>query len=378
MQRTLAALGLALATLVVTAAAASAQGGSVTVVGPGPTNTLTDVPGLKVGHYHRFGDGYRTGTTVILTENGATGGYSQQGGAPGSRETDLLKPGGLETGVHAVVLSGGSAYGLDTATGVMRWLEERGFGYQVGGGKVPIVPAAILFDLNRGGRFDARPDARFGYEAANAAGTGPVPQGRVGAGMGAGWGLGTASVRLSNGYTVGAIVGLNPAGSPVNPQTCLPYGIFLELANEFSLVQPNDAECPAAAAARRTALAFTTGDSFNTTIALVATDAPLDEVQAERMAMISNSGLARSIRPVHNLGDGDLVFSLATTQPTPTTNLTNQDLQAIYNAAADALGRAVVHAILQSQQVGTSRQNYCAQYPSACRLRTRTSGTGQP
>jgi L-aminopeptidase/D-esterase-like protein len=365
LRRLVVALGLALVPLV--PGRSAAQGAGITVVGTGPSNTITDVPGIKVGHYTRFGDGYRTGTTVILTEKGATGGYSQQGGAPGSKETDELKPGGLQTGVHAVVLSGGSAYGLDAASGVMRWLEERGFGYPVAGGVVPIVPAAILMDLGRGGRFNARPDADFGYQAANAASTAPVPTGRVGAGMGAGWGLGSASVKLSNGYTVGAIVGLNPGGSPVDPKSCLPYGNFLEIGKEFNLTAPSEAECSAAAAPRRTALAYSGYDAFNTTIALVATDAPLDEVEAERMAMISNSGLARSIRPVHNLGDGDLVFSLATTPATH--SLTNADLSAIYNAAADALGRAVVHAILESKQVGTSRVNYCDQYPSACKLR---------
>lgn len=345
--------------------AASGTGAAQT---PGPSNTISDVPGIKVGHYERFGDGYRTGTTVILTERGATTGFSQLGGAPGSRETDLLEPGGLVTQAHAVVLSGGSAYGLDTAAGVMRWLEERGFGYPVRGGVVPIVPAAILMDLGRGGRFDARPDADFGYRAANAASDAPTPIGRVGAGMGAGWGLGSASVKLSNGYTVGAIVGLNPAGSPVDPRTCLPYGVFLELGEEFNLVAPSEAECPAAATPERAAIALGGGEAFNTTIAVVATDAPLDQTQAQRMAMIANSGLARSIKPVHNLGDGDLVFGMATTDPSHA--LTNADLNAIYNAAADALGRAVVHAILESEQVGTSRVPYCAQYPSACRLRT--------
>lgn len=376
-RRLAAALALALAPLA--AGVTAAQGPGIAVQGTGPSNTIVDVPGLKVGHFDRFGDGYRTGTTVILTERGATGGVSQLGGAPGSKETDLLEPGGLETGVHAIVLSGGSAYGLDTATGVMRWLEERGFGYPVGGGVVPIVPAAILFDLNRGGRFDARPDAEFGYRAANAATGAPTPMGRVGAGMGAGWGLGTASVRLSNGYTIGAIVALNPAGSPVDPATCIPYGAFLEVGNEFDLTAPSDAECPTAAAPQRTALAYEGGSAFNTTIAVVATDAPLSEVQATRMATISNSGLARSIRPVHNLGDGDLVFALATagtangpsaTPPaTPPAALTGAELNAIYNAAADALGRAVVHAILSSRQVGNSRKGYCEQYPSACRLR---------
>lgn len=340
----------------------------------GPTNTITDVPGIQVGHETRLGNGYRTGTTVILTLRGATTGFSQMGGAPGTKETRLLEPGGLVTEVHAVVLSGGSAYGLDTTSGVMRWLEERGIGYPVRQGVVPIVPGAILFDLGRGGDFGARPDAEFGYRAAEAASSAPVAMGHVGAGTGANRGLGSASVKLGNGYTVGAIVGLNPAGSPVNPQTCLPYGVFLELGNEFNLVQPNPAEC----SARRNDGAGqerTQNPPFNTTIAVVATDAPLNQTQAQRMAMIANSGLARSIKPVHNLGDGDLVFGMATSTP-PSNDLSNQELNAIYNAAADALGRAVVHALLQSESIGNSL-SYCDQYPSACRLRNYSRGTEQ-
>ncbi len=332
---------------------------------PGPTNTITDVPGIKVGQYDRYGDGYRSGTTVILTENGATTGFSQMGGAPGTKETDLLEPGGLVTQAHAIVLSGGSAYGLDTTTGVMRWLEERGYGYPVSEGVVPIVPAAILMDLGRGGDFSKRPDAEFGYLAAEAASTEAVAMGRVGAGMGASRGLGSASVRLPNGYTVGAIVGLNPAGSPVDPATCLPYGHFLELGDEFSIVQPSAEEC--SAATQRTALAAGFPEEpFNTTIAVVATDAPLDQTQAKRMATIANSGLARSIKPVHNLGDGDSVFGVATSPPGP---VSNGELNAIYNAAADALGRAVVHAILQAGVLDSSR-GYCDQFPSACVGRT--------
>lgn len=326
---------------------------------PGPTNSLVDVAGIEVGHYQRIGDGYRTGTTVVLTPDGATASYNVQGGGPGTRETDLLVPGGLVTQVHAVVLSGGSAYGLDTAGGVMRWLEERDVGFPIAGGVVPIVPTAILFDLARGGDFRARPDAGFGYRAAAAASRDPVPQGVVGAGTGARYGLGTASVVLPNGYTVAAIVGLNPGGSPVDPRTCLPLALFLELDNEFSLDAPSSGECESALPpGGDTSLGYE--ETFNTTIAVVATDAPLDQTQAQRMAMIANSGLARSIRPVHNLGDGDAVFALATSPPAP--GLTNQDLHAIYNGGADALGRAVVHALL-------AHGEYCERYPGICGVR---------
>jgi L-aminopeptidase/D-esterase-like protein len=358
----------ALVALLAAAAVAGAQPpappGRVTVVGPGPTNSITDVPGLKVGHFTRSDSGYRSGTTVIRTEQGATAGYSQMGGAPGTKETDLLKPGGQVRAVQAIVLSGGSAFGLDAATGVMQWMEERNFGVRVGGGVVPIVPAAILMDLGRGGEFKKRPDASFGYKAADAASTAPVKSGRIGMGMGAGWGMGTASVKLSNGYTVAAIVGLNPAGSPVDPRTCLPLGLFLELGTEFNVVQPKAEECQAAATGRGGPEDGSDNAPRNTTIALVATDAPLFDLEAGRMAEIANAGLARSIRPIHGIGDGDTVFGMATTPPDK--QLGNADLQAIFNAGADALGRAVVHAVLESQKVGNSRLGYCRQYPSAC------------
>ena len=358
----------ALVALLAAAAVAGAQPpappGRVTVVGPGPTNSITDVPGIKVGHFTRSDSGYRSGTTVIRTEQGATAGYSQMGGAPGTKETDLLKPGGQVRAVQAIVLSGGSAFGLDAATGVMQWMEERNFGVRVGGGVVPIVPAAILMDLGRGGEFKKRPDASFGYKAADAASTAPVKSGRIGMGMGAGWGMGTASVKLSNGYTVAAIVGLNPAGSPVDPRTCLPLGLFLELGTEFNVVQPKAEECQAAATGRGGPEDGSDNAPRNTTIALVATDAPLFDLEAGRMAEIANAGLARSIRPIHGIGDGDTVFGMATTPPDK--QLGNADLQAIFNAAADALGRAVVHAVLESEKVGNSRLGYCQQYPSAC------------
>ncbi len=352
----------------------------ITQTQPGPTNTITDVPGIKVGHYDKFGDGYRSGTTVILTDSaremagpGMTAGYSQMGGAPGTKETDLLKPGGNVRTVQAIVLSGGSAYGLDATTGVMRWMEEHGFGFRVGAGVVPIVPGAILLDLGRGGDFKKRPDAEFGYRAAQAATTNAVERGRKGAGMGAGWGLGSASVKLSNGWTVGAIVALNPGGSPVDPKTCLPYAIGLELGNEFHIVQPSAAECAAGARGGGRGGPGDGSENFsNTTIAVVATDAPLEDLEAERMAVIANDGLARAIKPIHGIGDGDTIFGLATTAPSH--NLTNAELGAVFNAAADALGRAVVDAVLVSKQVGNARVGYCDQYPSACAQRKPGGG----
>jgi L-aminopeptidase/D-esterase-like protein len=344
----------------------------ITVVGPGPSNTITDVPGILVGQYERVGDGYRSGTTVVTTDSarqlgpmrGVTAGYSQMGGAPGTKETDLLKPGGTVRAVQAIVLTGGSAFGLDAATGVMRWMEERGFGVPLQGGVVPIVPAAVLLDLGRGGDFKKRPDPEFGYRAASAATAQPPEQGRKGAGTGAGWGLGTASVKLSNGWTVGAIVALNPAGSPVDPATCLPYALSLELAGEFNVTAPPAQECRAAATGRGGPGDGSANAATNTTIAVVATDAPLEDLEAERMAVIANDGLARAIKPIHGIGDGDTIFGLATTPPSHT--LSNAELGAVFNAAADALGRAVVQAVLKSHQLANSRVGYCEQYPSAC------------
>jgi L-aminopeptidase/D-esterase-like protein len=360
---------MALGAAALNAQPAAPPRGRITVVGPGPTNSLTDVPGLKVGHFTRADSGYRTGTTVIRTEQGATAGYSQMGGAPGTKETDLLKPGGVVRAVQAIVLSGGSAYGLDAASGVMQWMEERNFGVPVAGGVVPIVPAAILMDLGRGGSFKKRPGPEFGYKAAAAATSDPVKSGRIGMGMGAGWGMGTASVKLSNGWTVAAIVGLNPAGSPLDTRTCLPLAMYLELNNEFNLVQPSAAECQQAAAGAGGPSDGSDNAARNTTIALVATDAPLLDLEAGRMAEVSNAGLARAIRPIHGIGDGDTVFGMATTPPG--TALTLAELNAVFNAAADVLARAVVHAVIDSRQVGSSRKGYCEQYVSACVKRRR-------
>ncbi len=333
--------------------------GSAGAQRPGPTNSLTDVPGVLVGHHARVDGGYRTGTTVVRTERGATASVDVRGGAPGTRESDLLAPGGLVTRVHAIVLSGGSAYGLDAASGAMRWLEERGHGFAVPGGVVPIVPAAILFDLGRGGDFSKRPDAEFGYRAADAASAAAVPMGRAGAGAGARYGLGSASVVLDDGFVVAAIVALNAAGSPVDPARCLPYGAFLELDGEFGLARPDPDECRAGADPGADAWSDA---AFNTTIAVVATDAPLDQTRAQRMARSANGGLARAIRPVHGLTDGDVVFAVATSDPALGAELDPSALQSLYDGAADALGRAVVHALLEGGE-------YCVRYRSACRGR---------
>lgn len=352
---------------------------------PGPTNSLADVGGLSVGHFERTDSGYLSGTTVVLARGGAVAGVDVRGGAPGTRETDLLEPGGLVTEAHAIVLSGGSAFGLDTAAGVMQWLEQQGIGYRVPGGVVPIVPTAILYDLGRGGDFARRPDADFGRRAAEAAavadGHARVPQGRVGAGTGARFGLGSASAVLPDGTVVAALVALNSAGLPLNPADCRPWALYLELDDEFDLGVPSVDECrhadwsPPQIAATATSGAWPTAapdaPPFNTTIAVVATDAPLDQTQVRRMAQVANSGLARAIRPVHNLADGDAVFGLATglhiehEAPDAQAAAPKVDvvrLQQLYEAAADALGRAVIHALIEGG-------SYCRELPGACSSR---------
>ena len=292
------------------------------------------------------------------------------GGAPGTRETDLLKPGGYVRAVQAIVLSGGSAYGLDAAGGrdAAGWRSTTSACRSARRASCRSCPRRSSWISGAAANFKKRPDAEFGYRAADAATNAPVKSGRDGVGMGAGWGMGTASVKLSNGYTVAAIVGLNPAGSPVDAQTCLPTGTYLELANEFNLVPPRGRSARARRPGRGGPSDGSNNAVTNTTIALIATDAPLLDLDAERMATIANAGLARTIRPIHGIGDGDTVFGMATTMPPRT--LDNADLQAIFNAAADVLGRAVIHAVIESKQVGSSRLGYCQQYPSACVKRT--------
>jgi len=334
---------------------------------PGPYNAITDVPGIEVGHYTEYeSTGGSTGTTVVFARGGAVGGVTQRGGAPGTRETDLLKPENLVEIVNAVVLSGGSAYGLATADGVMECLRNQGIGYPVGGGNVvPIVPAAILFDPGRCAPFDFRPDFSFGLQACLSVKGGPVEQENIGAGAGARsgggvkGGLGTASVVLSNGIIVGAIVAVNSSGRTFDTNGNF-YAAFLEMANEFHL--------PASAAASKDVLSVVKDDGLlrNTTIAVVATNAKLSKAQATKVAQMADDGLARAIKPAHGVGDGDTVFALAT--GTDTRDASNL-VSSIGSAAADTLSRAVVHAILaaKSIHVGTCNvRSYCEMYPVNC------------
>ncbi|MEW2575568.1 P1 family peptidase [Streptomyces syringium] len=352
---------------------------------PGPLDALTDVAGLRVGHAQRTGGGALTGTTVVLTEEGgAVAAVDVRGGGPGTRETDALDPRNLVQRVEAVVLTGGSAFGLDAASGVVGWLEDAGRGFRVGPDPaqvVPVVPAAALFDLGRGGDWRARPDAALGREAAEAAArteTGaPVVQGNVGAGTGAmvgglKGGIGTASVVLPSGVTVAALAAVNASGSAADPLTGVLYGRFFEGRVEYPDADRHAAAQRALDAARRESAkrsAASVRPPLNTTIAVVATDAVLTRAQAQKLAGTSHDGLARAVRPVHLLTDGDTVFALATgarpmvggSAPGQPGVLELGDLERdvlelgvlneILAAGADVLTRSVVKAVLAAEGV---------------------------
>jgi L-aminopeptidase/D-esterase-like protein len=325
------------------------------------SGSITDVSGILVGHHHRLDDdatlgtGWASGTTVVLTPPGTVGAVDVRGGAPGTRETDLLDPSNSVRYVDAVVVTGGSAYGLAAADGVMTWLEQHDRGVVMEGGLVPIVPAAVIFDLQVGG-WQCRPTAEFGYAAAEAAGV-EVATGTVGAGVGARagvlkGGLGTASVRLDDiGVTVGAIVAVNGAGNIADPRTGLPW--MADLIAELNLVAP-PAEEVAAFAGRDAELS-----PLNTTIAVVATDALLSPSACRRVAIAAQDGLARTIRPAHTPLDGDSVFVLATgaidvapASDTPAAMSPETKLAtAVGAAAADCLARAVMVGVLAAESV---------------------------
>ncbi|MFI7501265.1 P1 family peptidase [Streptomyces sp. NPDC049687] len=316
-------------------------------------DALTDVAGVRVGHATRTGDGWLTGTTVVLApEGGAVAAVDVRGGGPGTKETDALDPRNVVQRVDAVVLTGGSAYGLDAASGVMAWLEEQGRGVPVGPDPahvVPVVPAACVFDLGRGGDFRARPDAALGraaVEAAAASAPGTrVPQGCVGAGTGAAvgpmkGGVGSASVLLDSGITVAALVVANAAGSVLDPGTGVLYGELFQGRVEYPEARVHGA------ARRRLAesAAQSAPPPLNTTLAVVATDADLTKAQAQKLAGTAHDGIARAVRPVHLLHDGDTVFALATgARPLdPAHPLALNDILA---AGADVVTRAIVRAV---------------------------------
>ena len=350
----------------------------MTVLQPGPTNSLTDVAGIRVGHADRRGDGWLSGTTVVLTpEGGAVAGVDVRGGGPGTRETDVLDPRNMVERIHAVTLSGGSAFGLAAADGVMQRLFDAGVGYLMGapGEVVPIVVGAVIFDLGRGGDFARRPGAEMGeraYDAALSSSTGPVPIGVVGAGTGATAGglkgaVGSASVVLADGTTVAALVVVNAFGSCVDPYTGELYAARFGLAGEFSeLLLPDPDEVAAArVAADSAAIPGRARYALATTIGVMATDANLTKAQCAKVSGIAHDGMARGIRPVHTMFDGDTVFTLATGDrgsPDPLA------FHAMLDAAGDCFTRAIGRAMLAAESVQTPAgrwRSYRDAFPSA-------------
>jgi len=320
----------------------------------GAHNGLTDVKGILVGHFTQ--PEAACGVTVTICHEGAVGGVDVRGAAPGTRETDLLQPVNLVERAQAVVLTGGSVYGLSAADGVVKWLAEQGSGFPLPYGHVaPIVPAAALFDLGRGSDYVPSIGPHWGYEACRAATSGPVCVGCVGAGTGAvaggiKGGLGTASEVLDCGITVAALVAVNSLGSVINPMTGRPWELHLEMDGEFGqqgdrvVRLPDNAQQPPAS---------------NTTIGVVATDATLTKAQAQKVAQMAHDGLARAIRPAHTMFDGDTLFALATCAlDLPKTEgffgvAYGQSLNEIGRAAADCVARAIVRAILEAESTCT-------------------------
>ncbi|PWB50281.1 MAG: peptidase S58 [Anaerolineales bacterium] len=318
-------------------------------------NTITDVPGVIVGHAQN--DEALTGCTVILCEKGAVGGVDQRGGAPGTREVDALHPMHLVSKVHGVVLAGGSAFGLEAATGVMRYLEERGVGFDTRIVKVPIVPAAILFDLGIG-RSDIRPDASMGYLACQNASAEPPAEGNVGAGTGATVGkilgpaqcmksgIGTFSMEIGAGVIVGAIAAVNAFGDVIDPTS----GQIIAGARSKD-VGPLHIGAPGYFADTlqvmktligRTALGF--GSRGNTVIGVVATNARLDKEEINKVAQMAHDGLARTIRPAHTMVDGDTIFAIATGDH-------NVDVNIVGAYAAEVFAQAILRAVRAARLV---------------------------
>ncbi len=311
------------------------------------------IDGFAIGHHTADGHGWLTGTTVVLAPTGAVGGVDVRGGGPGTRETDLLDPRAMVERVHAVVLTGGSAYGLAAADGVMAGLEAAGIGFPVGpepNQVVPIVPAAVIFDLGRGGQFDHRPDAEFGARALAAASTDQPETGCVGAGTGAvcgglKGGFGYAEHRLDSGVAIGAAVVVNATGSPVEPITGR-----LRADREHRLPAPTAAERDALAAAYATAR-----PSLATTIGVLLTDATLTKAQAGKLAALGHDGMARAIAPVHTMLDGDTVFGLASgrlpADPDPVAALAG--FNTMLAAAADVFADACFDALCAASSRGS-------------------------
>jgi len=319
----------------------------------GPTNSLIDVQGTLVGHYNDTEAA--SGVTVVLFPEGAVAGVDVRGSAPGTCETDLLQPINLVEKVQAIVLTGGSVYGLATAAGVVRWLAHKGRGFPLADGQVaPIVPAAALFDLGRGKEFVPPINPEWGVQACESAKNDALILGVVGAGTGTlsggiKGGLGSASLVLDSGLTVAAVVAVNSLGSVIDPESGRPWEVRLEVDGEFGELGRRKVRLPSGPASDA---------ARNTTIGLVATDAILTKAQAQKIAQMAQDGLARAIRPAHTMFDGDTIFCAATCkQPLPETPGFFAAPQAVAlndfgQAAADCLSRAIIRAILEATSLG--------------------------
>lgn len=301
------------------------------------SNTITDVRGIEVGHAQD--EEALTGCTVILCRKGAVAGVDVRGGAPGTRETSLLDPVNVVEKVHAIVLAGGSAFGLEAASGVMQYLEEQNIGFETGSAKVPIVPAAILYDLSLG-RSDVRPDAAMGYHAAASASFAAPAEGNVGAGMGASVGkmrgmkyamksgVGTWSVKV-NSITIGALVAVNAVGDVVDPKSGeVVAGV--RTGTTMSLLKKSPS---------------LTAVTSNTVIGVVATNANLTKSQATKVAQMAQDGLARVVRPAHTMFDGDTIFALATGEQ-------KADVSMVGAFAAEVMSEAILRAVRNAAPAG--------------------------
>ncbi len=319
-------------------------------------NRITDVPGIRVGHAQD--DTSLTGCTVVICEKGAVGGVDQRGGAPGTRETDLLNPVNQVEKVHAVLLAGGSAFGLDAASGVMRYLEERGIGFNTRVARVPIVPAAILYDLAIG-RSDRRPDPEMGYQACVHATVDEVTEGNAGAGTGATVGkifgmqqatksgIGTSSLDAGGGIVVGAIVAVNAFGDVIDPKTGkIIAGARSGKLGPFQLGQPGYFADTLSVLRTPVGRAITRLMSARSTvIGVVATNAKLTKSGGTKVAQMAQDGLARVIRPAHTMVDGDTIFVMATGEK-------RADISTVGAYAAEAVEKAILRAVRLAKPAG--------------------------
>ncbi|MDQ0755503.1 P1 family peptidase [Arthrobacter sp. B3I4] len=330
---------------------------------------ITDVPGIRVGHASLAGEGWLSGVTVVLPPPGTVGSVDVRGGGPGTHETDALDPTTLTATVDAVVLTGGSAFGLAAAHGAQRWCEEHGRGFAVPGGVVPIVPAAAIFDLGRGGNFNARPDPAMGYvataDAASRQDGHNVERGNTGAGTGAligrgqfKGGIGTASITLDNGVVVGALAVVNALGLPFDPTTSAAGDS--DAPEQAAHPEPGNVRLSDEGASTRRVSDASPDASMvqplNTTLVVVATNAALDKAECKRTATAAHAGLARALNPSHTLADGDTVFALATgavALDRSTEAARQLSLISLQSAAADVVRLAILDGVAAAAGVET-------------------------